>query len=52
MGVEWDTSFQESNYCADEVGITPIVERAADGAIKIAKNARRAIVGTSPFATT
>ena len=47
MGLGFDTFFSGIKKGADKLGITPVMETAADDAIEIAENASRDIVGNS-----
>jgi hypothetical protein len=47
VGLGFDTFFSGINKGADKLGITPVMETAADDAIEIAGNASRDIVGNS-----
>jgi hypothetical protein len=46
-GLGFDTFFSGIKKGADKLGITPVMETAADDAIEIAENASRDIVGNS-----
>ena len=45
IGLGWDTFVSGVKKGADKVGITPIVQGAANGAIEIVENATRDIIG-------
>jgi hypothetical protein len=45
IGLGWDTFVSGVKRGADKVGITPIVQSAAHGAIEIVENATRGIIG-------
>ena len=47
IGLGFDTFFSGVKKGADKLGITPIIETAADDAIKIAENASRNLVNNS-----
>jgi hypothetical protein len=47
IGLGFDTFFSGVKKGADKLGITPIMETAADDAIKIAENASRSLVNNS-----
>jgi hypothetical protein len=47
IGLGFDTFFSGVKKGADKLGITPIMETAADDAIKIAENASRNLVNNS-----
>ena len=47
VGLGFDTFFSGVKKGADKLGITPIMETAADDAIKIAENASRNLVNNS-----
>ena len=47
IGLGFDTFFSGVKNGADKLGITPIMETAADDAIKIAENASRNLVNNS-----
>ena len=47
IGLGFDTFFSGIKKGADKLGITPIMETAADDAIKIAENASRNFVNNS-----
>lgn len=47
IGLGFDTFFSGVKKGADKLGITPIMETAADDAIKIAENATRNLVNNS-----
>jgi hypothetical protein len=47
IGLGFDTFFLGVKKGADKLGITPIMETAADDAIKIAENASRSLVNNS-----
>ena len=47
IGLGFDTFFSGVKKGADKLGITPIMETAADDAIKIAENASRNFVNNS-----
>jgi hypothetical protein len=45
LGLGWDTFFSGVKKGADKVGISSVVESAADGVIEIVENATRDIIG-------
>jgi hypothetical protein len=47
IGLGFDTFFSGVKKGADKLGITPMLETAADDAIKIAENASRNLVNNS-----
>jgi hypothetical protein len=47
IGLGFDTFFSGVKKGADKLGITPVMESAADDAIEIAENASRDLVGNS-----
>jgi hypothetical protein len=47
IGLGFDTFFSGVKKGADKLGITPIMETAADNAIKIAENASQNLVNNS-----
>ena len=47
IGLGFDTFFSGVKKGADKLGITPIMETAADDAIEIAENASRDLVSNS-----
>ena len=47
IGLGFDTFFSGVKKGADRLGITPVMETAADDAIKIAENASRNLVNNS-----
>lgn len=47
IGLGFDTFFSGVKKGADKLGITPIIETAADDAIEIAENASRDLVSNS-----
>lgn len=47
IGLGFDTFFSGVKRGADKLGITPIIESAADDAIEIAENASRNLVNNS-----
>lgn len=51
LGLGWDVFFSGVKKGADKVGITPIVESAAGGAIDIVENATRDIIGNPLLVT-
>jgi uncharacterized protein (UPF0333 family) len=47
IGLGFDTFFSSVKKGADKLGITPVMESAADDAIEIAENASRDLVSNS-----
>jgi hypothetical protein len=47
IGLGFDTFFSGVKKGADKLGITPMMETAADDAIKIAENASRNLINNS-----